>query len=88
MNAFLAQLYNIYEALDVEGQSMDVDNGPCTPEVLPRSERISNWTVNEAMTHLVGSRSQQVIKKICPITFTVKMERRLELLRGEKFQDL
>ena len=33
-------LYNRYEALDVEGQSMDdVDDGPSTPEVLPRSER-------------------------------------------------
>ncbi|KAK4831411.1 hypothetical protein QYF61_017542 [Mycteria americana] len=33
-------LYNRYEALDVEGQSMDdVDDGPSTPEVLPGSER-------------------------------------------------
>ena len=33
-------LYHRYEALDVEGQSMDdVDDGPSTPEVLPRSER-------------------------------------------------
>ena len=33
-------LYNRYEALDVEGQSIDdVDDGPSTPEVLPRSER-------------------------------------------------
>ncbi|GAB0188521.1 pyruvate dehydrogenase protein X component, mitochondrial [Grus japonensis] len=32
-------LYNRYEALDVEGQSMDdVDDGPSTPEVLPKSE--------------------------------------------------
>lgn len=33
-------LYNRFEGLDVEGQSMDdVDDGPPTPEVLPRSER-------------------------------------------------
>jgi len=32
-------LYNRYEALDVEGQSMDeVDDGLSTLEVLPRSE--------------------------------------------------
>ena len=35
-------LYDRYEALDVEGQSMDdVDDGPSPPEVLPRSERPS-----------------------------------------------
>ncbi|GAB0179564.1 hypothetical protein GRJ2_000421700 [Grus japonensis] len=33
-------LYNMFEALDMEGQSMeDMDDSPSTPEVLPRSER-------------------------------------------------
>ncbi|PKU43817.1 pyruvate dehydrogenase protein x mitochondrial- hypothetical protein [Limosa lapponica baueri] len=39
-SASQVSLYNSYEALDVEGQSIgDVDDGPATPEVLPRSER-------------------------------------------------